>query len=144
MKSSPIADEHHVVRHIKSRWMASIDGKTIIIPQAFELTENDEGYLSAAWLEHCPGKATVQLASVLKCMRTTRTIKSKEGLTVGNVGNIKACCNKFGKKVRVLHEPYDQNLAYAAVRQYQHDNLEMLEQLAALDWADLTLISNLE
>lgn len=143
MRSSPIADDHHVVRHIKKSWMEIIDDQNIIIPQAFELTEKDEGYLSAAWLEHCPGGAVVQLTSVLQCMRTTRTIKSKEGLAVGNVGRIKACCNKFGKKVRVQHEPFGDNLAYAAVRQYQHDNLEMLLQLAMSDWADLTLVSDI-
>jgi hypothetical protein len=144
IKGKPISDGDHVVRHIKKRWMTNEDGNIVIIPQAFELSENDDGYLSAAWLEHCAGTVSEQLIAVLSCMRTTRKINGKEGLTVGNVGRIKACCSKFGKKIRVEHEPFDAHLAYTAIRQYQHDNAEMLLQLSMVDWADLTLVSDIE
>ena len=144
MITNRLDDAHHVVRHIRTRWMDVVDGKVVIIPQAFQLTEKDEGYLSAGWLEHCEGTSAVRLRSVLTCLKATLKIKGTEGLSTGNVGRIKSCCGKYGKKVRLMHEPYDANPSYVAVRQYQDDNLEMLMQLATADWADLKIVSEIE
>lgn len=144
MITIPLEDVHQVVRHIRKRWTDVMDGRVVIIPQAFQLTPKDEGYLSAAWLDYCEGTGAVRLSSVLRCLRATLDIKRSDGLSTGNVGRIKSCCGKYGKKVRLMYEPEDANPSYVAVRQYQDDNLEMLMQLATVDWADLQLVSEIE
>ena len=53
------------------------------------------------------------------------------------MGNIKDACLSFDQKVRVLHEPFDDNLAYAAIRRINTDEAQLLELLAQEAWNDV-------
>lgn len=73
---------------------------------------------------------------------------------VGNAGCRKSCgivegrnwgaqvlfayaCNSFGLRIRIIHEPSDDNPnpAYTAIRRYKSEELELLELLAADAWS---------
>jgi hypothetical protein len=65
-------------------------------------------------------------------------VTAKQAFACGRVGDIKEACSDHGLKIRVLHEPDDDNPAYAAIRRYQSDNHELLDLLATEAWSNLT------
>lgn len=107
-------------------------------PQAFALRSN-ETYLSNGWLEFFEGTTDRQLSGIAAMMSKTRTIKSHHALAVGRVGDIKEACLDYDQKVRILHEPFDDNLAYAVVRRINTDEMQLLELLAQEAWSDVRL-----
>jgi hypothetical protein len=56
----------------------------------------------------------------------------------GRVRNIKEACSEHGLKIRVIHEPEEDNAAYTAIRRYQSDNHELLDLLATEAWSAVT------
>jgi hypothetical protein len=65
-------------------------------------------------------------------------VTDRQAFAPGLVGEIKEACGEYDQKIRVLHEPFEDNLAYVAIRRYQSDNQELLELLATEAWADIT------
>jgi hypothetical protein len=67
------------------------------------------------------------------------TVKSSHGFAIGNVSSIKEACSAFGLKIRVIHEPADDNPnpAYTAIRRYKSDDIELLELLANDAWSEV-------
>lgn len=72
-------------------------------------------------------------------MSRIRAVKARHALAVGWVGDIRDACQSFGQKVRILHEPFEDNLAYAAVRRINTDESQLLELLAQEAWSDVRL-----
>jgi len=136
-----LSDDAHVVRHVSKNLVDRDDDTGVIrgiFPQAFELRPTDDGYLSAAWQEFFVGPKRKQVAGVAAFIGKTRKITLNQAFVSGCVRDVKNTCADFGQKIRILHEPCDDNLAYAAIRRYQSDNLDLLELLASEAWCDVT------
>jgi hypothetical protein len=135
-KSSSLDDGHHLVRHIRESEIDDQEGRLLAFPQAFALRPN-ETYLSNGWLEFFDGPPDRQLSGVTAMMSKTRAVKAHHALAIGQVGEIKGACQTFNQKVRVLHEPFEDNLAYAAIRRINTDEGQLLELLAQDAWSDV-------
>jgi len=135
-----LPDGDHVVRHVGSQLLIRNDADEVIgcFPQAFELKPG-ETYLSASWLEFFPGTKDQQTASTIAAMALARAVKPRHGFAVGNVAEVKEACASFDLKIRVIHEPANDNPnpAYTAVRNYRSDELELLALLAGEAWSEL-------
>jgi hypothetical protein len=130
-----IAPEHHVVRHVAKNRLKRHDDGTVYgcFPEAFLMRDN-EGELSVSWLEYFQAERRVQLEMTAAAMKACGlTIRSKDGLAVANVGAIKEVCGQFDVKVRVLHEPAEDNPnpAYASIRHLPRDNHGLLALIAS-------------
>jgi len=137
-KSSSLDDNHHLVRHSRESEIDDQEGKLMAFPQAFAL-RTGETYLSNGWLEFFDGSTYQRLSGVAAMMSKTRAVKPHHALAIGRVGDIKNGCQSFNQKVRVLHEPFDDNLAYATVRRINTDEMQLLELLAQDAWNDVRL-----
>jgi hypothetical protein len=137
-KSSSLDDSHHLVRHIRESEIDDQEGKLLAFPQAFALRPK-ETYLSNGWLEFFDGTVDAQLSGVAAMMSKTRAVKAHHALAIGRVGDIRDTCLSFDQKVRILHEPFEDNLAYAAVRRINTDESQLLELLAQEAWSDVRL-----
>ena len=137
-----LSNEHHVVRHVTNAlvdWDEQTGAINGIFPQAFELKEKDEGYLSACWREFFDGTKLQQLAGTAAFLGKTRKVTNKQAFVCGRVSDVKEACLEYGQKIRVTHEPDpEENLAYAAIRRYQSDNMALLDLLATEAWCDIT------
>jgi hypothetical protein len=137
-KNSSLSDNDHLVRHIRESEIDDQEGKLLAFPQAFALRPR-ETYLSNAWLEFFSGTTDVQLSGVAAMMSKTRAVKAHHALAIGRVGNIRDACLSFDQKVRILHEPFEDNLAYATVRRIKTEESQLLELLAQEAWGDVRL-----
>jgi hypothetical protein len=139
MPTKYLPDEDHVVRHVSSQLLIRDDEKVIgCFPQAFELKPGEK-YLSASWLEFFSGNDDERRRAVVAGMAAARTVKPSHGFAFGNVGEVKAACSSFGIRIRVIHEPEEDNPnpAYTAIRNFKSDELELLQLLAAEAWAEV-------
>jgi hypothetical protein len=138
-KNYSLEDEHHLVRHIRHTEIDDLgNGQLLAFPQAFQL-RSGETYLSNGWLEFFSGSESDCLSGVSTAMSRTRQVKSHHALAIGNVAEIKEACADFGMKVRILHEPFPENIAYATVRQIKTDDDQLLELLAQEAWSDVRM-----
>jgi hypothetical protein len=135
-KQSSLDDDHHLVRHIRESEIDDQEGKLMAFPQAFALRPN-ETYLSNGWLEFFDGPTDAQLSGVAAMMSPTRRVKAHHALAIGRVGDIRDACLSFDQKVRILHEPFPENLAYATIRRLKTDEAQLLELLAQEAWSDV-------
>jgi hypothetical protein len=141
MATKSLSDDDHVVRHVNYQQIDRDDVTGAIrgiFPQAFELLPKDDGYLSASWLEFFAGPYISQIAAIAATLGRTRNVTAKQAFACGRVGDIKQACGEYGLKVRVIHEPDDDNPAYTAIRRYQSDNHELLDLLASEAWSAVT------
>jgi hypothetical protein len=134
-----LADDDCVVRHVPFQLIDRDDSGTVrgVFPQAFELRP-DEEYLSACWLEYFNATYLGRLSGIAISISRTRKVTAKQAFAVGKVETIKNACGEFGLKIRVIHEPNDDNPTYVAVRRYKSENAELLSLLAADAWASVT------
>jgi hypothetical protein len=141
MATGSLSDDHHVVRHVNYQQTVRDDATGVILgifPQAFELLPKDDGYLSANWLEFFSGSRIRCIAAIAAFIAKTRKVTAKQAFACGRVGDIKDACSEYGLKIRVIHEPDDDNPAYTAIRRYQSDNHELLDLLASEAWSSVT------
>jgi hypothetical protein len=136
MATSYLPDNDHIVRHVGAQQVDRDEAGRVVacFPQAFELRQNEQ-YLSSNWLEYFAGTLVECVAAIACSMGKTRTIKNSHAFMVGNVGDVKAACNEYNCKVRVIHEPNDDNPAYVAVRNYRSAEMSLLMLLATEAWA---------
>jgi hypothetical protein len=137
-KNSSLDDNCHLVRHIRESEIDDQEGHLLAFPRAFALRPG-ETYLSNSWLEFFDGAIDAQLSGITAMMSKTRAVKARHALAIGCVRDIRDACQSFGQKVRILHEPFDDNLAYAAVRRINTDDSQLLELLAQGAWSDVRL-----
>jgi hypothetical protein len=137
-KSSLLNDDHHLVRHIRESEIDDQEGRLMAFPQAFALRPK-ETYLSNGWLDFFDGPTETQLSGLTAMMSTTRKVKAHHALAIGRVGGIRDACLCFDQKVRILHEPFPENLAYATIRRINTDETQLLELLAQEAWSDIRL-----
>jgi hypothetical protein len=137
MANDYLPEDSHMARHVPSQLVSRDPNTDAVIgcfPQAFELRA-DEEYLSTSWLEFYRGSSLQCTAAVAAAMSKTRKIGARHGLAIGNVGAVKAACDEFGTKIRVIHEPNEDNPCYTAVRRFRSDDISLLALLADEAWA---------
>jgi hypothetical protein len=127
------------MRHVPpARQRKDEDGNVLgFLPQAF-LLKPDEPYLSAAWVEHATtGQRSTDILATIVAFKGALTCRKNDRFAVGNVGVIKATCSTFKQSVRISHEPVVGFDAHVSVRQFQSDNDQLLDLLAAEAWAEM-------
>lgn len=146
MKGQRLPAEHNVVRYVPFSKLRKDENDNVIgvLGVAFKLRDS-ESYLSTTWLEYFAGNREEKIVSAVKAIRASSISPGgKSGFAVGNVGSIIAACAARNHSIRVVHEPEDDNKAHASVRRMPRDDGELLEILAAEDWAELVLNSEIE
>jgi hypothetical protein len=140
MATSYLPDADHILRHVGFPLLIRDSDERVIgcFPQAFELRPN-ESYLSTSWLEFFGGTKMERLRAAINACSKARTVKPSHGFAIGNVGEVKEACAGFNLRIRVIHEPSDDNPnpAYTAVRRYRSDDIELLELLAGEAWSEV-------
>jgi hypothetical protein len=135
--------EHHIVRNVtwgKLRKDENDPEKVVgVLGEAFKLRPG-ENTLSTTWLEYFAGTRREQIFGAIRAMRASKLeIKTKSGFAIGNVGSVAAVAAAHNYKIRVLHEPEDDNKAHVAVRRWPPDEMILFELLAAEAWSELVL-----
>jgi hypothetical protein len=136
--------EHHVVTYVPwSRLRKDEEDNVIgVLGAAFRLRK-DEEYLSATWVEFfkVPSHGGC-IAAAAKVIRGSEVkVTTRSGFAIGNVGRIKDIClaDKQNHKIRVIHEPEDDNEAHTALRGWPHDNDPLLDLIAEDAWSETVL-----
>jgi hypothetical protein len=134
-----LPDDHHVVRYVPwSRLRKDEDDNVIgVLGAAFRLRDEEE-YLSATWAEFFQGNHSESVAAAVRAIRASQVeVQSKSGFAIGNVRCVKDAClaDKNKHKIRIIHEPEDDNKAHTALRGWPHDNDPLLELLAEDMWS---------
>ena len=142
-----LPNEHHVVRYVPwARLRKDEDDNVIgILGTAFKLRD-DESYLSATWAEFFPGSRGDAILAATKAIRGSRiTVTPRSGFAIGNVGRVKDAClaDPQKHKVRIIHEPEDDNEAHTALRGWPRDNDLLLELLAEEVWSETILTKSI-
>jgi hypothetical protein len=143
MKARKLPREHHVVRYVPwSKLRKDEDDRVIgLLGVAFKL-RSDEKFLSTTWLEYFAGPRAAKIRAAVHAIRASKLKPGgKSGFAIGNIGTIIGACAERRYKIRIVHEPQDDNKAHASVRQFPPEDLELLELLAADAWSELVLNS---
>lgn len=140
MKGQNLPDEHHVIRVVpygKLETDGNGEPTGRLLFSAFQRKEDDEG-LSVTWLEYFPGDRPQQIERAVQAIRASNFKPGrKSAFAIGGVGPIKQQCLANKRKIRIIHEPVDDNKAHAELRQFPRDNVPLLEALAASTWAEV-------
>jgi hypothetical protein len=145
MKGQTIPSEHHIVRYIPWSKLRKDENDDVlgVLGVAFQPRLGEKA-LSATWLEYFPGEREVQITAVVHAVRASDLKPgAKSGFAIGKVVVITAACANRGHKVRIVHEPRVDNKAHVGVRRMPRDDAELLEILAAEEWAELVLNSEI-
>jgi hypothetical protein len=82
------------------------------------------------------------VAAAIKAIRASQVkVTPRSGFAVGNVGRVKDACLADTQKhrIRIIHEPEDDNQAHTALRGWPRDNDPLLELLAEDMWSETVL-----
>jgi hypothetical protein len=130
-----IPDLDHVMRFVPKQLQirdSETDEFLGIVADAFRLRAEDDGGLSVTWIEHYGPKSNetyVIAANGFRESRRTKTISKSAYFVVGNIGNAKSVALRYGKKIRVLHDPVEGNSGHAEMRRFTNEDLQLLEAL---------------
>lgn len=129
-KITNLPDNDHVMRYVPwGRLRRDGDDNVLgVLPQAFQLRP-DELSLSVNWVEFFSDPVT-RVRDCVWAMRRARSAGTKSAFAIGNVAKIKDTCLKHGFKVRIVHEPKDNEPAHSAIRRLPPDDLTLLAALA--------------
>jgi hypothetical protein len=149
-KYSPIADEHHVVRrcgHQVIEWEG--DTPVGLYPWSMMLRKTDEGYLSANWLEHCPGTKIERLRVIVDIHRRksrSKKLSPKSGVAVLNSGRISAIARECGHQTSIRYTPSKEDPSYSRISGLPLDNSDMIliGMLADEGYLDFHLLRDLD
>ncbi len=148
-KYSLVAEDHHVVRRCGYQ-VIEWEGDTVVglYPRSMMLRENDEGYLSANWLEHCPGSKIERLRTIVEIYRnksTSKKLSPKSGVAVLQSGRISAIARQHGHEVSVRYTPNKQDPSYSRISGLPKNNSDMIliGMLANEGFADFHLLRDL-
>jgi len=116
-----------------------------VLPEAFALrpakgNQPAEKYLSATWVGYFAGIRNDQIAQAVRAVRASNLkVKTTSGFAAGTVKDITGGCESMNIKIRVLHEPEDDNKAHSAVRGWPMENEELLALMANELWSEVVL-----
>jgi hypothetical protein len=130
IKITNLPDQDRVMRHVPWKKLRRDGDDNVLgfLPTAFELRP-DEDSLSVNWIEYFPDPAT-RVRDCIWAMRRARKAGGQSAFAIGNVGKIKDTCLKQGYRVRIVHEPNDNEPAHSAIRRLPRDDLTLLAALA--------------
>jgi hypothetical protein len=133
-----IPDEDHVMRNVSWGRLRRDENDNVLgcLPQAFE-SRPDEEYLSVNWIEYEGGDWETRIRISVWAIRRNRNVGPKSAFAIGEAGNIKATCLTGGTKVRITHEPLEDNPGHAGIRRLPKDDLFLLSLLADDAFSDL-------
>jgi len=147
MPPTKLPPEHHLVRYVpwgKLRKDENDPERVIgVLGTAFTLRPAEgiraqEEYLSTTWLEYFAGERQEKIVGSVRAIRASKLEpRPKSAFAIGNVGRIAAVAADRNYKIRVLHEPVDDNKAHVAVRRWPADDMAFFELLAADAWSEL-------
>lgn len=137
-KIKDLPDQDHVMRYVPWTKLRRDEDENVVgfLPEAFQLrldaeTCSIEEYLSVNWIEYQNGAWVNRIRASVRAIRgARRSVGGKSAYAIGNVGKIKEVCVSNGIKVRVVHEPENNNPAHSAIRRLPRDDLSLLAALA--------------
>ena len=141
MKGQNLPPDDHVVRVVPFKKLRRDEDDNVlgISHVAFERRLGEEE-LSVTWLEYFAGNRSEMLNAAVQALRASEYKPTpKSGFAIGQVGAIKATCEQYSAKIRIIHAPMDDNKAHSEVRQLPRDNVALLEALAASSWSELVM-----
>lgn len=143
MPPTKIPNDHHVMRYVRRKGLRRDENGIVlgILPQALELRPKEE-FLSVTWLEHFSLEYEEGFIEASKAICKTLEVKKKDGFSVSKVEDIFKGCASFDVKIRILHEPEEENSGHVAVRRFPRDNIELLDLLAAESFIDTRIAEN--
>ena len=144
MPPAKVPNDSHVMRYVRKRQLRRDENGNVlgILPQALELRDG-EAFLSVTWLEHFDPQYERGLIQAAQAIRRQLTVNDNDGVSTTEVGGFCEICERFEKKVRVLHEPVnDENTGHVAIRRFPRDNLELLDLLASDAFVDTRVASH--
>jgi hypothetical protein len=141
MASNYLRDEERVVRYVPWGKLRRDEDDNVLgsLPAAFALRE-DEEYLSVTWCEYFAGTPDESLRCAIEAIRGSAIkVGQKARFAVGEVGRLRrrAEGREKARKLRIIHEPEDDNQAHAAIRHWPREDDELLELLAEDEWSKL-------
>jgi hypothetical protein len=140
MPSNYLRDDERIVRFVPWGKLRKDEDDNVFgsYPDAFALREGETS-LSVTWCEYYAGSSDEQLRCAIEAIRGSRTVGAKARFAVGGVGRIRACAEgrAKAKKLRIVHDPEDNNPAHASIIYWPADDLQLLELLAEDEWSQL-------
>lgn len=145
MPPTKLPPEFHIVRQASWTKLRKDDNdpeRVIgVLGEAFKMRPVDT-YLSTTALEYFSGDRQQKITGAVQAMRASNlTIPTKSGFAIGNIGRISEAAATKNYRLRVLHEPEEDNKAHVAVRRFPSDDMELFEMLAADAWSEVVLNS---
>jgi hypothetical protein len=104
-----------------------------ILGAAFAIRPADEGHISLTWVEFYGEKSLVTYslaASHFRDSRESKKLQTKAAFAVGSVAETKAMALTFGKTIRVVHAPVENNGGHAELRRFSDEDRALLDALA--------------
>lgn len=144
MKGDNVPLGDHVARNVPwSKLLKDEDDNVLgFLGEAFKMRPA-ERTLSATWVEYFGGTWCQQVEQAVRATRASSLdVKPKSAFAIGNVGAIKSACSEKSYKVRIVHEPTEDNDAHVAVRRMPHDDDDLFNLLALDAWSGL--VKNLD
>ena len=139
MPPEPIPSDDSILRWVRFRSLRKdADGAVIgVLFDAFKLRPEDDGALSALWVEFFQSEAGDQHQQAIAQFAKGVTFKKNDQFAKGKVSDIRDACQAYGVQVRIVHEPDGDLECHALVRRFNDTNDDLLELLAAEAWAEL-------
>ncbi len=146
MKDQKLPAEHHVVRYVPFSKLDKDEDDNVrgILWTAFQPRAADKNELSTTWLEYFAGTRAERISGAVYALRASIDVGKKAGFALGNVGAITQTCREHKHKIRIVHDPDDDNKAHSSVKRMPENDQGLLEVLAAETWAELVLNSSIE
>ena len=138
--------EDHVVRYVSWSRLRKDENDNVIgvLGAAFRLRPAEE-YLSATWAEFFQQTSREECVSAaVRAIRASEIrVSPRSGFAVGNVRRIKDAClaDRQKHKIRIIHEPEDDNQAHTALRGWPREGDLLLELIAEEVWNETILNS---
>lgn len=139
MPSNYLADDDLAVRYVAHAKLRRDEDGVVLGPlgEAFKMRDNEE-YLSVTWCEYFEGSVDERTRCAIEAIRRSFNCRPSGHFARGIVGEIRKLVEERGRtKLRIIHEPEEDNPAHAAVRHWPRDDFDLLEQLAADAWSEL-------
>ena len=136
-KVTPLPDTDHVVRNVPWSKLRRDEDDNVLgfNPDAFQLRpdeNSDNGWetsLSLNWLEFFQDPDT-RLRDCVWAMRKTRKVGTKSRYAIANVLKIKEICAARDVKVRIVHEPRDEDKSHSGIRRLPPEDMKLFAALA--------------
>lgn len=144
MKGANLRDEQHVVRVVTfAKLRLNEHSEPVGVNYTALMRREHEDGLSVTALEYFEGPRDVQIVAAVHALRASNFKPTpKGGFAIANVAEIHNTCAARNSKVRIIHWPVDDNNAHCDIRQLPRDDVELLERLATVVFAELHMNSN--